>query len=83
MVTFITRGKRADKGNIKVKITNRQIANSINTYQIYQQKLRQTTDKLKRELFYNGQQETEKVKRLRDEFKSDSERLSKFLDEVI
>ena len=66
-----------------MKITNRQIANSINTYQIYQQKLRQDTDKLKRELFYNGQQETEKVKKLRKQFKADSESLSKFLDEVI
>lgn len=66
-----------------MKITNRQIANSINTYQIYQQKLRQDTDRLKRELFYNGNQETDKVKRLRSEFKADSERLSKFLDEVV
>ena len=59
------------------------IINTVNTYQIYQQKLRQATDKLKRELFYNGNQETDKVKQLRDEFKADSERLSKFLDEVI
>ena len=63
-----------------MKITNRQIVNTVNTYAIYQQKLRQTTDRLKRELFYNGNQETDKVKQLRDEFKADSERLSKFLD---
>ena len=66
-----------------MKITNRMIINTVNQYAIYQQKLRQTTDKLKRELFYNGNQETEKVKRLREQFKSDSEKLSKFLDEVI
>ena len=63
-----------------MKITNRQIVNTVNTYTLYQQKLRQTTDKLKRELFYNGQTETDKVKQLRNEFKADSERLSKFLD---
>lgn len=66
-----------------MKITNRQIVNTVNTYQLYQSKLQQTTDRLKRELFYNGQTETEKVKRLRDEFKADSERLTKFLDEVV
>ena len=66
-----------------MKITNRQIVNTVNTYQLYQSKLRQTTDRLKRELFYNGQTETEKVKRLRDEFKADSERLSKFLDREV
>lgn len=66
-----------------MKITNRMINNSVNTYQIYQQKLRQTTDRLKRELFYNGNTETEKVKQLRDEFKADSERLSKFLDREV
>lgn len=66
-----------------MKITNRQIANSINTYQIYQQKLRQTTDELKRELFYNRNRETEKVKRLRSEFKADAESLSKFLDKEV
>ena len=59
------------------------IINTVNTYQLYQSKLRKTTDRLKRELFYNGNTETEKVKQLRTEFKSDSERLSKFLDEVI
>ena len=63
-----------------MKITNRMIINTVNTYQLYQSKLRQTTDRLKRELFYNGNQETDKVKRLRSEFKADSERLSKFLD---
>lgn len=62
-----------------MKITNRQIVNTVNTYQLYQFKLQQTTDKLKRELFYNGNTETDKVKQLRDEFKADSERLSKFL----
>ena len=66
-----------------MKITNRMIINTVNTYALYQSKLRQTTDRLKRELFYSGNQETDKVKRLRSEFKSDSERLSKFLDEVI
>ena len=66
-----------------MKITNRNIINTVNTYQLYQSKLRQTTDKLKRELFYNGQQETEKVKQLRSEFKADSERLSKFLDREV
>ena len=66
-----------------MKITNRNIINTVNTYSLYQQKLRQTTDKLKRELFYNGNQETDKVKQLRNEFKADSERLSKFLDEVV
>lgn len=66
-----------------MKITNRQIINTVNQYAIYQQKLRQTTDKLKKELFYSGNQETGKVKQLRDEFKADSERLSKFLDEVV
>lgn len=66
-----------------MKITNRNIINTVNTYSLYQQKLRQTTDKLKRELFYNGNQETDKVKQLRSEFKADSERLSKFLDEVV
>ena len=66
-----------------MKITNRQIINTVNTYQIYQQKLRQDTDRLKRELFYNGNTETEKVKQLRDEFKADSERLSKFLDREV
>ena len=63
-----------------MKITNRQIINTVNTYQIYQQKLQQTTDRLKRELLCNGNQETEKVKQLRDEFKADSENLSRFLD---
>lgn len=66
-----------------MKITNRQIVNTVNTYQLYQSKLRQATDKLKRELFYNGNTETQKVKQLRNEFKADSERLTKFLDEVI
>lgn len=66
-----------------MKITNRMIINTVNQYAIYQSKLRQTTDKLKRELFYNGNQETEKVKRLRAEFKADSERLSKFLDREV
>ena len=66
-----------------MKITNRQIVNTVNTYAIYQQKLRQTTDKLKRELFYSGNQETDKVKQLRSEFKADSERLSKFLDREV
>ena len=66
-----------------MKITNRNIINTVNTYQLYQSKLRQTTDRLKRELFYSGNQETDKVKRLRDEFKSDSERLSKFLDREV
>ena len=66
-----------------MKITNRQIVNTVNTYALYQQKLRQTTDRLKRELFYSGQTETQKVKQLRDEFKADSERLSKFLDREV
>lgn len=66
-----------------MKITNRMIINTVNQYALYQSKLRQTTDKLKRELFYSGQTETEKVKQLRHEFKTDSERLSKFLDEVV
>lgn len=66
-----------------MKITNRQIVNTVNTYQLYQSKLRQDTDRLKRELFRNGNQETEKVKRLRDEFKADSERLTKFLDREV
>lgn len=63
-----------------MKITNRQIINTVNTYQLYQAKLRKDTDDLKRELFYNGKQETEKVKKLREQFKTDSESLSKFLD---
>ena len=66
-----------------MKITNRQIVNTVNIYALYQSKLRQTTDKLKRELFYNGNQETEEVKQLRSEFKADSERLSKFLDREV
>lgn len=66
-----------------MKITNRQIVNTVNTYQLYQSKLRQDTDRLKRELFYNGNTETQKVKQLRDEFKADSERLSKFLDREV
>lgn len=66
-----------------MKITNRMIINTVNQYAIYQQKLRQTTDRLKRELFYSENQETKKVKRLRDEFKTDSERLSKFLDREV
>lgn len=63
-----------------MKITNRQINNSVNTYQLYQAKLRKDTDELKRELFYKGNEETEKVKQLRKQIKADSESLSKFLD---
>ena len=66
-----------------MKITNRQINNSVNTYQLYQAKLRKDTDDLKRELFYNGNTENKKTEQLRRQIKEDSESLSKFLDEVV
>jgi hypothetical protein len=47
-----------------MKITNRQIANSIEKYTLYRTKMRADADKLKRTLFYNGNQETEEVKKL-------------------
>ena len=66
-----------------MKITNRQIINTIEKYSLYQTKMKSDTERLKRLLFYNGNSETEEVKKLRKQIKSDSESLSKFLDEVI